>query len=165
MRRKELEGQRQSRKGFERLLSEGALRKNDSARHGAAPSRRIVYKYLWSKTIPRTQCSRDLGVGSTRHNVRPSPAGLLLEIEVASFCPRQPAKEWVSFWNHDAEMSKSNDNRVEARECIRKANRCDDSQNRWAWLVLAKSWLLLADRQEIAENGFEASGQKLTADP
>jgi len=58
-------------------------------------------------------------------------------------------------------MSKSNDNRVEARECIRKANRCDDSQNRWAWLVLAKSWLLLADRQEIAENGFEASGQKL----
>jgi hypothetical protein len=61
--------------------------------------------------------------------------------------------------------SKSNDNRVEARECIRKANRCDDSQNRWAWLVLAKSWLLLADRQEIAENGFEASGQKLTADP
>jgi hypothetical protein len=74
-------------------------------------------------------------------------------------------KEWVSFWNHDAEMSKSNDNRVEARECIRKANRCDDSQNRWAWLVLAKSWLLLADRQEIAESGFEASGQKLTADP
>jgi hypothetical protein len=74
-------------------------------------------------------------------------------------------KEWVSFWNHDAEMSKSNDNRVEARECIRKANRCDDSQNRWAWLVLAKSWLLLADRQEIAENGFEAIGQKLTADP
>jgi hypothetical protein len=31
--------------------------------------------------------------------------------------------------------------------------------------MLSKSWLLLADRQEIAENGFEASGQKLTADP
>ena len=68
-----------------------------------------------------------------------------------------PGKEYVSFWNHDAEMSESNDNRIEARECIRKANRCDDSQNRWAWLVLAKSWLLLADSQEIAEDGFEAS--------
>ena len=62
-------------------------------------------------------------------------------------------------------MSESNDNRIEARECIRKANRSDDSQNRWALLVLAKSWLLLADRQEIVENGFEASGQELTADP
>jgi len=62
-------------------------------------------------------------------------------------------------------MSENNDSRLEARECLRKANRGDDSQNRWAWLVLAKSWLLLADRQEIAENGFEAIGQKLTADP
>ncbi len=49
-------------------------------------------------------------------------------------------------------MSESNDCRVEARECIRKANSCDDSQNRWAWLVLAKSWLLLAETQEIAKN-------------
>jgi hypothetical protein len=55
-------------------------------------------------------------------------------------------------------MSESNDGRIEARECIRKANRCDDGRNRWAWLVMAKSWLLLADRQKIAENGFEASG-------
>jgi hypothetical protein len=65
-------------------------------------------------------------------------------------------------------MSESNDSRIQARECIRKANRCDDSQNRWAWLVLAKSWLLLAGRQQIAENGIEASGQELThqrADP
>jgi hypothetical protein len=52
-------------------------------------------------------------------------------------------KEWVSFWNHDAEMSKSNDNRVEARECIRKANRCDDSQNRWRgsfWPKVGSCW-------------------------
>jgi hypothetical protein len=63
-------------------------------------------------------------------------------------------------------MSESNDSRIDARECLRKANRGDDSQNRWAWLVLAKSWLLLADRQEIAENGFrEAIEQELTADP
>jgi hypothetical protein len=62
-------------------------------------------------------------------------------------------------------MSESNDSRIEARECIRNANRCHDSQNRWAWLVLAKSWLLLADGQEIAESGFEASAQELTAEP
>jgi hypothetical protein len=78
---------------------------------------------------------------------------------------RHQGKEYVSFWNHDAEMSESNDSRIEARECIRNANRCDDSQNRWAWLVLAKSWLLLADGQEIAESGFEASAQELTAEP
>jgi hypothetical protein len=54
-------------------------------------------------------------------------------------------------------MSESNDSRIEARECLRKANRCDDdSQDRWAWLVLAKSWLLLAEVQEIAENRTEA---------
>jgi hypothetical protein len=53
-------------------------------------------------------------------------------------------------------MSESNDSRIEARECIRNANSCDDSQDRWAWLVLAKSWLLLAETQEIAENRTEA---------
>jgi hypothetical protein len=53
-------------------------------------------------------------------------------------------------------MSESNDSRIEARECIRKANSCDDSQDRWAWLVLAKSWLLLAEVHEIAENRTEA---------
>jgi hypothetical protein len=53
-------------------------------------------------------------------------------------------------------MSESNDSRIEARECIRKANSCDDSRDRWAWLVLAKSWLLLAQTQEIAESGIEA---------
>jgi hypothetical protein len=54
-------------------------------------------------------------------------------------------------------MSDCNDSRIEARECLRKANRCDDSQNRWVWLVLAKSWLLLADTQEIAEKSIEAN--------
>jgi hypothetical protein len=52
-------------------------------------------------------------------------------------------------------MSESNDSRIEARECLREANRGDDSQNRWAWLVLVKSWLLLANSQEIAENAIE----------
>ncbi len=52
-------------------------------------------------------------------------------------------------------MSESNVSRIEARECIRKANRCDDSQDRWAWLVLAKNWLLLAQTQEMLENGIE----------
>jgi hypothetical protein len=54
-------------------------------------------------------------------------------------------------------MSESNDSRIEAKECLRKANSCDDSQNRWAWLVLAKSWLLLAQTQEIAENRIEVN--------
>jgi hypothetical protein len=61
-----------------------------------------------------------------------------------------------------AAMSESNDSRIEARECLRKANRGDDSQNRWAWLVLAKTWLLLAKTQEISENSIEAGGQELT---
>ena len=54
-------------------------------------------------------------------------------------------------------MSESNDSRIEARECLRKANSCNDSQNRWAWLVLAKSWLQLAQTQEIAENSIEVN--------
>jgi len=53
-------------------------------------------------------------------------------------------------------MSESNDSRIEARECIRKANRCDDSQERWAWLFLAKTWLLLAETQQVVEGGIEA---------
>jgi len=48
-------------------------------------------------------------------------------------------------------MSESNVSRIEVRECLRMANRCDDSQDRWAWLVLGESWALLAETQEIAE--------------
>jgi hypothetical protein len=59
-------------------------------------------------------------------------------------------------------MSESNDSRIEARECLRKANRGDDRLNSWAWLVLAKTWLLLAKTQENAENSIETSGQELT---
>src|SRR5215469_4514056 len=65
----------------------------------------------------------------------------------------QPRKKKVSFWNHHAAMSESNDCRLEARQCLRKANRGDDKLNRWAWLVLAKTWLLLAETQEIAAGG------------
>jgi hypothetical protein len=49
-------------------------------------------------------------------------------------------------------MPESNDSRTEAEECLRKANSCDDSQDRWAWRVLAESWLLLANIHEIVEN-------------
>ena len=56
-------------------------------------------------------------------------------------------------------MSESHDSRIEARKCLRKANRGDDSQNRWAWLFLARTWLSLAKIQEIAESSIEASGQ------
>jgi hypothetical protein len=58
-------------------------------------------------------------------------------------------------------MSESNDSRIEAAECLRKLNSCDDSQERWAWFVLAKSWLLLAETQEIAEKS--AQGEVNTA--
>jgi hypothetical protein len=40
---------------------------------------------------------------------------------------------------------------AEAEECLRKANGCDDNQDRSAWRVLAESWLLLAEINEIAE--------------
>jgi hypothetical protein len=53
-------------------------------------------------------------------------------------------------------MSESNHSRLEARECLRKANRGDDKLNRWAWLVLANTWLLLVKTREIAGNGIEA---------
>ncbi len=53
-------------------------------------------------------------------------------------------------------MSESNDSRIEAAECLRKANSCADSRDRWAWLVLAESWLMLANTQEISEKGTEA---------
>jgi hypothetical protein len=57
-------------------------------------------------------------------------------------------------------MFESNDSRLEARECLRKANRGYDSQNRWAWLVLAKTWLLLAKTQEIGENQLDSLGDR-----
>jgi len=68
-------------------------------------------------------------------------------------------------------MSESNDSRIEAELCVRKANSCDDSQDRPAWFVLAESWLLLANIHEIVENrstieankGKPASAQANTA--
>jgi hypothetical protein len=54
-------------------------------------------------------------------------------------------------------MSESNNSRIEAEECLRKANSCDDSEDRWAWLLLAKFWLLLAETQEMEEDGIEAN--------
>ena len=49
-------------------------------------------------------------------------------------------------------MSESNNGRIEAEECLRKANSCDDSQGRLAWRVLAESWRLLAEINEIVES-------------
>jgi hypothetical protein len=49
-------------------------------------------------------------------------------------------------------MPESNDSRIEAEKCLRKANSCDNSQDRWAWRVLAESWLLLANIHETVEN-------------
>jgi hypothetical protein len=54
-------------------------------------------------------------------------------------------------------MSESNNSRIEAEECLRKANSCNDSEDRWAWLLLAKFWLLLAETQEMEEDGIEAN--------
>ena len=41
---------------------------------------------------------------------------------------------------------------IEVRECLRKANTCNDSEDRWAWLTLARFWLLLAETQEVEED-------------
>jgi hypothetical protein len=54
-------------------------------------------------------------------------------------------------------MSESNDSRIQARECVRKAQSCNNSQERRAWLVLAQSWLQVANTQEIAEKSIEAN--------
>jgi hypothetical protein len=56
-----------------------------------------------------------------------------------------------------ASMSESNNSRIEAEECLRKANSCNDSEDRWAWLLLAKFWLLLAETQETEENDIKAN--------
>jgi hypothetical protein len=53
---------------------------------------------------------------------------------------------------HDGLISESNNSRIEAEECLRKANSCDDNQHRTAWRVLAESWLLLAQINEIVES-------------
>ena len=68
-------------------------------------------------------------------------------------------------------MSESNDSRIEAELCVRKANSCDESQDRRTWFVLAESWLLLANINKIVENrstieankGKPASAQANTA--
>lgn len=60
---------------------------------------------------------------------------------------------------HDGLISESTNSRIEAEECLRKANSCDDNQDRWAWRVLAESWRLLAEINEIVEsrNSIEAN--------
>jgi hypothetical protein len=60
---------------------------------------------------------------------------------------------------HDGLISESTNSRIEAEECLRKANSCDDNQDRWAWRVLAESWRLLAEINEIVEsrNSSEAN--------
>ena len=52
---------------------------------------------------------------------------------------------------HDGLISDSKNSRIEAEECLRKANSCDDNQDRWAWRVLAESWRLLAEINDIVE--------------
>jgi hypothetical protein len=53
---------------------------------------------------------------------------------------------------HDGLISEGNNSRIEAEECLRKANSCNDNQHRWAWRVLAESWLLLAEINDIVES-------------
>jgi hypothetical protein len=65
--REELEGQQQSRKEFERLLSEVAPRKNDSARHQAVPSQRTVTNARGQDDVPEhTKPGRRLA--ALKHN-------------------------------------------------------------------------------------------------
>jgi hypothetical protein len=54
-------------------------------------------------------------------------------------------------------MLESNDYRVEARECLSKANRCDNSLKRLVWLLLAKNCLLLAEIQETATKSIKVN--------
>jgi hypothetical protein len=54
---------------------------------------------------------------------------------------------------HDGLISESKHSRIEAEECLRKANSCDDNQDRSAWRVLAESWLLLAEINESQSAG------------
>ena len=58
---------------------------------------------------------------------------------------------------HEGLMSESNNSRTEAEECLRKANSCDDNQDRSAWRVLAESWLLLAANRKSIEANSEAA--------
>ena len=53
---------------------------------------------------------------------------------------------------HDGLMSESNNDRIEAEKCLRKANRCDDNKDRSAWRVLAEGWLLVAAINNIVES-------------
>lgn len=53
---------------------------------------------------------------------------------------------------HEGLMSESNNSRTEAEECLRKANSCDENQDRSVWRVLAESWLLVAAINDIVES-------------
>jgi hypothetical protein len=53
---------------------------------------------------------------------------------------------------HDGLIPESNNSRIEAEECLRKANSCADNQHRSAWRGLAESWLLLAEINDIVES-------------
>jgi hypothetical protein len=53
---------------------------------------------------------------------------------------------------HDGLISESNNSRIEAEECLRRAYSCNDDQDRWAWRVLAESWRLLAEINDIVES-------------
>jgi len=52
----------------------------------------------------------------------------------------------------DGLMSESNNNRIEAEECLREANKGDDNKDRSAWRVLADSRLLVAAVNNIVES-------------
>ena len=56
---------------------------------------------------------------------------------------------------HDGLMSESNNSRIEAEECLRKANSCKDNKDRSAWRVFAKSWLVLAAINDIVKSREE----------
>ena len=71
---------------------------------------------------------------------------------LADISLRTPSTCLGVIWRTHSAMSESNDSRIEAELCVRKANSCDDSQDRRAWFVLAESWLLLANIHEIVEN-------------
>ena len=58
-------------------------------------------------------------------------------------------------------MSKSNEYRLRAEECLKKANLAKGEADKRTWLALSNGWLLLSNARQTTEQKLAKSRPKL----
>jgi len=70
-------------------------------------------------------------------------------------------KPSVTDWRQNARMSKSNEYRLRAEECLQKANLAMSDADKRTWLTLFNGWLLLSNLRRTTEQKLAKSRPKL----